>query len=393
MKKISVMPFVAFVLSMFCVGCVSSDDNDEWNEKGWRNEGYPMISYKGKNYIKVPYDGGTYVFHYNKTDYLWLTEHLFIVDGQTTTASSSDINHYSNGWCDIKAQGDSLKVTFGQNEDLARKAHVGVTSGDVNEVFRFYQESPYYAKRGHNPERFIGDWVQNPNVEIGGIYNSGQYRYSFNEDGTYICTFENYADGGVEVTRYDGDWLDFCNYLYVKYYKSSSVERWMCDVSDDKLELQYIEDGAKIPFVRVEKSGEPVQPIFSLEVKPSKSALPTTLMPGEPYTLECSIVAKGNNYELSNVKLIRQTYSNEQRPAIYEWDKDLRTDTIDVSEYAKEGYTFSLPMSAPEKNHSVKYEFRYDCRYTSVNNIDRRQGKDVLRRMSNSLTTSFRTRE
>lgn len=393
MKRTILMPFVACIISVISVSCSSSDTTDEWSEKGWQSNGYPTVTYMNQNYIKVPFDGGTFVFHSNNSDFVWLTEHLFVQDGNTSfsdTGDSRDINHYSNSWCDILAQGDSVKVIFKKNDALGRKAHVGVTTGEASNVFRFYQESPYYSDKGSKPERIVGDWVVDPTADVDGFYATGQYRYSFHDDGTYVSTFENYGQSDF-YGRYSGDWLDFCDYMYVKAYSSSKVERWNCETSGGRLILQFDEDGAKIPFVKVEKSGEPVRPIFSLDIQPSKSFVPTMLMPGEPYTLNCSIIAKGNEYKMDKVSLVCETYSDEERPSIYDWDHDFVSQTIDLSEYADKGYCFSIPMTAPDRNHTVTYKFSYEASYTIPNLVDRKKGNNTLRSFGGELKVQFKT--
>lgn len=389
------MPLVACLISVISVSCSSSDTTDEWSEKGWQSNGYPTVTYKNQSYIKVPCDGGTFVFHCKNSDFIWLTEHLFVCDGNTEasmTDDSKDINRYSNSWCDVKTQGDSLVVVIKPNEALARKAHIGVTSGDMNEVFRFYQESPYYAEKGSNPARFVGDWVVDPTADVDGFYAAGQYRYSFHEDGTYISTFEGFGTT-TPFEVYSGDWLDFSSHMYAKTYNSTSLQRWDCEVSGGKLYIKFDEDGSRIPFVKVEKSGEPVRPIYSLDIQPSKSTMPIVLMPGEPYNLTCTTVAKGNAYEMNKVMLIRETYSNDERPSIYEWDHDFVRDTIDISAYADKDYCFSILMTAPDKNYTVSYRFVYDARYTASNFVDRKNGKDIFRSFDGEVKAQFKTRK
>lgn len=386
MKTKFIMPVMALSLALAVTACSSEDDVNEWGEDGWSGERYPTITYAGKEYIKVPAEGGRYVFHSQKSDFIWLSNHSFTAQGNTYFGDSQyDINHYLRYfWCDLKAQGDSLVVVIEPNDKLARKIGVGVTDGSTNETFNFFQESPYYDKKGSNGDRFVGDWVYDASAGIGGSYKNSMTRYTFREDGSYISTYEHFGDSSTEcwLLCYKGEWLNFCDYMYTMSTTQSDVERWNCEVADDKLYIQFHDGGPKIPFVKGCNSDETLMPVLNFGAKPSKSVCLSRLMPGEPYILECSLMAKGYNYELTDAVLVRRSYTDFA---------DTVCDTIDISQYKSNNYCFSIPMTAPGRNYSVNYDFEYKGRFTKVNSVDKSKGIDKCREFSRKLTVSLST--
>ena len=128
------------------------------------------------------------------------------------------------------------------------------------------------------------------------------------------------------------------------------AEGSITEISDDHLKIL---DGFYV-FDRVENTKEPVTPIYTLNIKRQEANLPYKPKRGEPYMLESKLYAKGNNFNFDKVSLLRSKLTENGY---------FKYDTIDISQYAKDNYEFSIPMQYTGQYTS--YSLIYEGTFTS----------------------------
>lgn len=147
MKKILLF---LFALLTIC-SCDVIDDDGRWERMKWEKTNYPTVKVGKTEFISVPAEGGTYIFHCINYQGFWLSDMWFEKDGTQWYSYEEqhddpdykrDFEHYFSEWIDVKAnRGGELKVVFQPNTGSERKAGVGVTAGDIFDTISFIQHS------------------------------------------------------------------------------------------------------------------------------------------------------------------------------------------------------------------------------------------------------------
>lgn len=146
----------AVVLLSVLSACQSESLDGAWEKMKWKKTTYQQVVNEGSSmsYYLVPVEGGKFVFHCKNYSSIWMADHRFEQNGQVwhsydrfdSQESQRDYHHYTDEWCDVTAQGDSLKVIFVPNHSFVRKVQIGVTAGDIFDTFSFVQASPLYTE-------------------------------------------------------------------------------------------------------------------------------------------------------------------------------------------------------------------------------------------------------
>ena len=147
MKKL-----LLFLFAMLTIcSCDVIDDDGRWERMKWEKTDYPTVKVGNTEYINVPVEGGTYIFHCINYQGFWLSDMWFEKDGTQWHSYDEhhddpdyerDFEHYFSEWIDVKAKRDGvLEVVFQPNTGAERKAGVGVTAGDIFDTFSFVQSA------------------------------------------------------------------------------------------------------------------------------------------------------------------------------------------------------------------------------------------------------------
>ena len=337
------LPVMVMTFALCCVSC--SEDDEITPPNGWENARYSSCKIDGLEYVEVPAEGGTFGFRCSEDVAVKLTDHAFYNDlfGQyfTVKDDTRDSTHYMNDWCEATVKGDSLILKFKSNEsDYRRKANIGVRYGGEDACFRFVQKT----KNGID-SKLVGDWVADPEVDLGMYSRAGRYRYSFYDDGTCMLKFDSYirpVNGFESFTHY------FCWSREKVKISSTGMGAGNYDctyrLNGDKLTLKIEDGGAEIPFVRLSSSNESAVPIYELIVTPSKSASSEYMLPGEKYTLNCKKMMGGKDYVVDSVCVQMVTH--------YQQD-DAITDTLYIAQNIRHDFAFSKEFEMPANTTSV----------------------------------------
>ena len=387
MKKDLLLPLLmAFIMALGCVSCSDDDDNSTQIQitDNWENNcgDYAINTYNGLTYIEMPANGGTLTLLYSLPDSLSI-DSLYMDNNIESDPNFIPANpkYYRDG-NKICSQGktvyevtinkQNVKVEFQPNNDFTRRGIINFNVGNKKIQFRFWQKP--VGQLESIRKKLIGDWI-----ESGEKYRKENKRFitlsriSFHDDGTFFSS-SNFVVGlpsssyGLSKLGDEGHfglWKDSCNVLIMRYgdgYSSWGCEEWRnFKVSDEHINI----DNESFVFDRVENTKEPVAPFYTLNIKRREENLPYNPKQGETYMLEGKLYAKGNNFTFDKVCLVRNTITGFKNDDYgYKYNKET-TDTIDISQYAKNNYEFSIPMQYTGRESLISYIFIYEGTFTS----------------------------
>lgn len=371
MKKILFLSITTFIIALGCVSCSSDDDDDlsqAWTADGWEtNSKYAINTYNDLSYIEVPANGGTFTFHYTNTeslsiDSLYMDNNIepypyIIKSNPKYYREGNKICSHGKTAYEVTIINQDVKIEVQANNDFTRRGIINLNVGNKKLQLRFWQKPVGQSESIRT--KLIGDWIQNGEKYRKENENGRTlWRLSFHADGTYFSS-TNYAvrlpDGSLfgDEGHY-GVWKDSCNVLIMEFGDGHSswgyAEGSITEISDDHLKIL---DGFYV-FDRVENTKEPVTPIYTLNIKRQEANLPYKPKRGEPYMLESKLYAKGNNFNFDKVSLLRSKLTENGY---------FKYDTIDISQYAKDNYEFSIPMQYTGQYTS--YSLIYEGTFTS----------------------------
>lgn len=354
----------------------SSDDTFNWDEDGWSNTSYAMNRYNDISYIEVPVDGGVYTFHYNSSERISIDtlfmdnnierpESYYAQKYKYTMAGNQILSDYGV-MCNVGINAQDVKVEIAPNNDFTRRAIINLNVGNKKIQLRFWQK-PIGQSNGAL-KSLLGDWVVDidaTNKAYGTDYSEDDrvFRYSFHEDGTYFSSL-NYSfslptsSSGSYFSDFPelGVWKDSCGVLIMSGIGVSGY-------SVNKTVMDYRVSGGKFYtpgriFERMEKTRMIVLPYYTVELKRKEENLPYPPKAGEPVNLEFKLYAKGANFKMYYVELLRsgmtRVYSDGNSGLRFDG-----TDTTDVSQYLNGRYEFSFPIAYPDSNTIHRYWVGY----------------------------------
>ena len=337
---------MAMAFALCCVSC-SKDDDEITPPNGWENARYSSCKIDGLDYIEVPAEGGTFGFRCSENVAVKLTDH-FLFDENCLTYTimddaPADSTHYKNDWCEATIKGDSLILKFKSNEsDCQRKANIGVRYGNEDACFRFVQKT----KKGID-SKLVGDWVLDPNVDLGMYSRCGRFGYSFHDDGTCVLMYDSYVRPSTGYTSFDRKYSWSSENINFSFGGWGLPYDCTYELNGDKLTLKIKDGDAEIPFVRLSSSNESAAPMYELSVTPSKSASSEYMLPGEKYTLNCKKIMGGKDYVVDSVCV--------QRVTCYQQD-DAITDTLYIAQNIRHDFAFSKEFEMPANTTSVWFK-------------------------------------
>ena len=367
------LPVIAMTFALCCTSCSKDDEDDEIipvNIDGWESARYSSCKIDGLNYFEVPVEGGTLGFRCSKDDAVKLTNHSFYTDvykwNLTIDDETRDSAYYKNDWCEATVKGDSLILKFKSNEsDYRRKANIGVRYGGEDVCFRFVQKT-----KNSIDSKLVGDWVADPEADLGMFSECGRYRYSFHDDGTCMVKFDSYVRPTPGFTSFEKklSWSSG----NVKFPDGGwGSQNYDCTyrLNGDKLILKILDFDSEIPFVRLSSSNESAAPMYELSVTPTKSP-DVYVLPGEKYFLNCKKVVGGNDYVVDSVCVRRFT--------CYPHGNVVR-DTLYIAQNTRQDLAFSTELEMPANATSVDFIFHAYFKFWDRNS----KGEVIAREYSN----------
>ena len=354
MKRKFLMPIMALAVSLFCVNCSSSDDDDEWSMNGWESSRYEVCNRNGMEYIKVPAEGGRYAFRCKDAKSVVFSEYYYGSNYSSyNEPSDSELSHYSNDRYSATIKGDSVIVEINPvYRDYAFIINVGVKVDGEYQCFRFLQQN----EDAKTSTEFAGEWVLDSSY-YDGNEDIENYQLSVRKDGIYVFNCIDYSTNNKESRCYEDiqGWSDseFGIKFHMRYYSCTPK------IENNKLILTS-DNGGQLTFVRMNEYEGSFLPIYDLYVVPTKSSysyFPSSdylydirLFEGEKYTLRCDLFANGKDYTINSFNLSCKTEFSLI---------NCESKKIDINK----GKNFSADFVVPEGARKLRYELSYKGTY------------------------------
>lgn len=155
MKQIKNTFIFSFALLLFALCNSSCDSLDgDWDTMEWQKVVTEKVKANGESCYLIPIHGGTYQFKCKNYESFWLS-HIRILGSPSWNEKGDYIHpetaggdHHNLTYDGVKVsiEGNTMNVTFNENNRPAKYVEVTVTAGDIFETFRFVQASDLYTK-------------------------------------------------------------------------------------------------------------------------------------------------------------------------------------------------------------------------------------------------------
>lgn len=371
---------MALFIALGSVSCSSDDDEDgitnSLSVKGWEKTDYQECKYNNVSYIEVPAEGGVFTFRYTKGGSISIDtismdngihNHFYPEYKNVNDA----IFHGTDKACETFINGNELTIKFYPNNEFTRKSIITTTTGGEKTQFLFWQKP--IGQSSDVANKLVGEWVINTEkseLVFSPAYWSEQKRLCISEDGTYKIIIENYTSGRFEkrFSETDAVWKDSCGFIIFCYEDHSGWGKYKLEqVDDNNLKIDAVT--SKPIYERLAITNEPVKPCYRLNIVYPDGSSPSSesyAKPGDKFNLECKLYAHGKNYAIDEIYLIcndRLNVVNEE--GHFGSTISLKSDTIDISQYAAKDYEFSIPRTCPAANHSIIFTIEIKGHYTT----------------------------
>lgn len=163
MKKIfgkTILYTFAIVFIALCNSSCSNEPLDgDWDSMEWQKAVTEKVIVNGVNCYHIPIQGGTCQFKCKNYNGFWINHARILgapswVDAEAgdyifpamTDGTPRDNQHVSADGLKVSIEGNTMNVTFDENQSFAKYVEVVVTAGDIFDTFRFVQDSPLYTE-------------------------------------------------------------------------------------------------------------------------------------------------------------------------------------------------------------------------------------------------------
>lgn len=134
--------------------CSKEGLDGDWDSMEWQKVVTEKLKVNGVSCYHIPIQGGIYQFKCKNYKSFWINHVRTIGSPSWTEVNAGEYiypemgNHQniSADGLNVSIEGNTMNVTFDENQSFAKFVEVCITAGDIFETFRFVQDSPLYTE-------------------------------------------------------------------------------------------------------------------------------------------------------------------------------------------------------------------------------------------------------